>query len=980
MWALIAVLVAASYLYGAIPYAYLGTYLATGRKLTQEGTGNVGVINAFHVGGFWVGVLTISGEISKALLALGLAGHFYPGQLYVKLLLLMAAFFGTNFSPFLGFRGGKGSTLLTWGQLFLSPWVVAILALIGVPLHLLSTHRPVLKRLWMWLIPVAILLVERDWGYALFGTIAAVMLFFRTHERNDDYRFYGHTGPGEMEIWKRPIVDLRGVRTLARAGAKARNLRFLEDHGFPVPKTHVCTWEAYLRFQQEPDGVRERLRTALTGLLHPDRTYAVRSSANVEDDADHSFAGQFVTVLGVQGAGAVLEAMEQVWASARSERVTAYLQELGRDPQQVKMAVIIQEMVEPVVSGVAFSRNPMTGMSETIVEAVRGSGEALVQEGLTPGRWVSKWGTWIDVPEDSDIPLPVIEDVVAQTKAIARAYGKPVDLEWVYDGRQVWWVQLREITALDSVVVYSNRISKEFLPGIIKPLVWSVNVPLVNGAWVWLFTEAIGSNDIDPDTLARSFYYRAYFNMGTVGRIFELLGLPREALELLMGIEVEGPEKPSFRPGSRTYMLLPHMLGFAWTKLRFGHRTERFQARARAQYRTFERSALDGLGERALVAEIDRLYAVTQETAYYNIVVPLLMQLYTQALRRSLHRLGVEFRRFDLTHAFPELEELDPNVHLVRLHRLYQRIPRLARDLLRAEGVAALAGLEGEGVAAFRAAFRDFSARFGHLSDSGNDFSLAPWRETPGVILEMIADYRQPERPPSGQVRLADLRLPPLRRWLLNLLYRRARRFLYQREAVSSLYTYGYGLFRDYFLALGKCFVARGLLQAPQDIFYLYVDEIREAVAQGQAAESKMAEIARRKAEIEAYRDVTLPTVIYGDEAPFLEAEMGDVLKGVPTSRGTYSGPVTVVQGIQDFGKVDQGDVLVIPYSDVGWAPLFTRAGAVVAESGGMLSHSSIVAREYGIPAVVSVPGACRLADRVRVTVDGYRGLVRVHA
>ena len=107
---------------------------------------------------------------------------------------------------------------------------------------------------------------------------------------------------------------------------------------------------------------------------------------------------------------------------------------------------------------------------------------------------------------------------------------------------------------------------------------------------------------------------------------------------------------------------------------------------------------------------------------------------------------------------------------------------------------------------------------------------------------------------------------------------------------------------------------------------------------------------------------------------------MGDVLKGVPTSRGTYSGPVTVVQGIQDFGKVDQGDVLVIPYSDVGWAPLFTRAGAVVAESGGMLSHSSIVAREYGIPAVVSVPGACRLADRVRVTVDGYRGLVRVHA
>jgi phosphohistidine swiveling domain-containing protein len=468
--------------------------------------------------------------------------------------------------------------------------------------------------------------------------------------------------------------------------------------------------------------------------------------------------------------------------------------------------------------------------------------------------------------------------------------------------------------------------------------------------------------------------------MGTVGRIFELLGLPREALELLMGIEVEGPEKPSFRPGRRMYMLLLRMLRFAWTKLRFGRRAERFQARARAWYRTFEPSALDGLGERALVAEIDRLYAVTEETAYYNIVVPPLMQLYTQALRRSLHRLGVEFRRFDLTHAIPELEELDPNVHLARLHRLYQRLPGPARDLLRTEGVAALAGLEGEGAAPFRAAFRDFSARFGHLSDSGNDFSVAPWRETPEVLLEMIAGHRQPERPVGGRVRLEDLRLPPLRRWLFTLLYRRARQFLYQREAVSSLYTYGYGLFRGYFLALGKRFVARGLLQAPQDIFYLYVDEIREMVAQGQAAASKTAEVARRKAEIEAYRDVTLPTVIYGDEAPFLEAEMGDVLKGVPTSRGTYSGRVTVVRGIQDFGKVDQGDVLVIPYSDVGWAPLFTKAGAVVAEAGGMLSHSSIVAREYGIPAVVSVPRACRLADDAQVTVDGYRGLVQVHA
>jgi phosphoenolpyruvate synthase/pyruvate phosphate dikinase len=99
-------------------------------------------------------------------------------------------------------------------------------------------------------------------------------------------------------------------------------------------------------------------------------------------------------------------------------------------------------------------------------------------------------------------------------------------------------------------------------------------------------------------------------------------------------------------------------------------------------------------------------------------------------------------------------------------------------------------------------------------------------------------------------------------------------------------------------------------------------------------------------------------------------------LKGTPTSQGYYRGPVKVVKGLEDFHKVQQGDVLVVPFTDVGWTPLFARAGAVVAESGGILSHSSIIAREYHIPAVVSVQGATLLKDGMLVAVDGYQGEV----
>jgi pyruvate,water dikinase len=137
--------------------------------------------------------------------------------------------------------------------------------------------------------------------------------------------------------------------------------------------------------------------------------------------------------------------------------------------------------------------------------------------------------------------------------------------------------------------------------------------------------------------------------------------------------------------------------------------------------------------------------------------------------------------------------------------------------------------------------------------------------------------------------------------------------------------------------------------------------------------------VAGHKADIERFSNITLPTVIYGDEPPPVVDTSSEKLIGVPTSIGHYTGKVCVVRGIRDFNKVQQGDVLVIPYSEVGWTPLFARASAVVAESGGMLSHSSIIAREYNIPAVVSVAGATGLPDNSLVTVNGHTGEVIIH-
>jgi pyruvate,water dikinase len=394
------------------------------------------------------------------------------------------------------------------------------------------------------------------------------------------------------------------------------------------------------------------------------------------------------------------------------------------------------------------------------------------------------------------------------------------------------------------------------------------------------------------------------------------------------------------------------------------------------RFREFETRDLERLGERQLVRESDRLYGLTQETAYLNIVTPLLMLAYNRLLRRQLDRIGVAFDEFDLTHGLDELKELEPAAHLHRLHRQFTELdPALQKRVRRCnyEEFCRLPGLEPlqQGVAGFL-------RLFGHLSDSGNDFSYVPWRENPDLILDMVANYTPPPSDSSAKTRFEALQVSGARRGLLKWVYSRARSFRLHRESVSSLYTYGYGLFRNYYLALADRLVQRGILSKREDLFYLTAAEVREIVETARDRAWAKRLIGDRKREINRVREITPPSIIYGDEEPALSEELGDELIGVPTSRGQYTGPVKVLRGLQDFPRLERGDVLVIPYSDVSWTPLFAKAGAVVAEAGGILSHSSIVAREYGIPAVVSVPGACQLSDGIQVTVDGYLGKVTV--
>ena len=773
------------------------------------------------------------------------------------------------------------------------------------------------------------------------------------------------------------IIEIIKGKKLTNVGGKAAHFEFFLDQMVAMPRTFVIQWTAFVAAEQDETAVLQTLRSEIETVLDENRPYAVRSSANVEDGGQYSFAGQFESVLDVQGVDAILEAIQTVWHSARRESLRPYLDQAGLTESDVKMAVILQEMVEPKASGVSFSKNPMTGMDETIVEAVPGSGEALVQEGVTPNRWVHKWGDWITQTNPDNLPLSLIETIVSETKRLAKAYGAPIDLEWVWDGTAVNWVQIREITTLKNINVYSNRISREVMPGIIKPLVWSVNVPVVNSAWVDLIAELIGSHDIQPEDLAKSFHYRSYFNMSTLGQVFIALGMPTETLELMMGLE-GGEEKPRFKPSGQTYKHMPRMVRFAIDKLRFSRKIDAFLPMAEARYEAFAQQDLSQMDEKTLLTEIDALFEFTKQMAYFNVVGPLLMLAHNGRFQRQVEALGVDYVNFDLMYGVENLDQYDPSEHLDTLSATYQALDSKTKEMVKVEPVFEL--VKTGRAKQFTEPLIRFIKQFGHFSDSGNDFSAKPWRENLNFVADMVVNHERLETA-DRKISWDELPISGFKRWQLRGSYKRAQKFRFYRERISYDYTFGYGLFRNYFFALADRLVSREVLSEKEDVFYLYLEEIQSLVNQSTVEFEPMALVQTRRAEIESVKEYLLPDIVYGDDPPPPETAVTDQdqLNGIPTSRGYYQGPVRVINSIQEFDKMVPGAVIVIPYSDVSWTPLFTKAGAVIAESGGMLSHSSIVAREYNLPAVVSVTNATRiLQDDTVVSVDGFKGQVSV--
>ena len=757
--------------------------------------------------------------------------------------------------------------------------------------------------------------------------------------------------------------------------------------------------------------------------LGKERTFAVRSSATVEDAAGMSFAGQFESILNVHGADALLAAIKSCWLSLFSERALVYLARQRVPAEKVKMAVLVQEMVEASHAGVVFTADPLTGATDRfVVEYVSGLGDGLVQGTIQPGRAVveKRTGRVLASPENELLSSATLENLCDLARRTELLFSAPQDIEWAQREGGVFLLQSRPITTKASVrtwedrQIWTNVNTGEVMPDVVTPITWSMMQSLLR---VVGYVFRLAGADLKSAPIAGLVAGRLYFNANTVLAAVKPLsflinyslhkGTP-DFFQTLGGVSVEayrqGPLAipPEDLPdlGFRWpkyilswprifYNLITHSSrrrGCAWLA-RFKKQTDELDRLNLGAISTPELTRLCGQYIREVFKDADVFYLATQGAA---------LPVFRKACQDWLGEPGLTLRLFAALGGMPVAEA---GLALWRLAVLAhadsdtegavsseKSWPEVRDRLCRTE--------HGR---KFLAAWDAFMSEHGHHCRGELELFNARWSETPDYVLGVVRGYLRSigqSDPLENQRQLAGERKRlteqcrqrlknPIKRWIFSWSLRSAQKLAVFREEMKSQLVRQLAFSRRVLLALGQRLHEQGILSCRDDIFFLEVSEL-EPVATGGASFDWRERIKSRRREYEKNLKLNPPRIVNGrfdPNAPAWPVANVDakLLTGIPVSPGIATGSARVILRADEHEQVLPGEILIAPFTDPAWSPYFITAAGVVMEQGGILSHGSIVAREYGLPAVTNVLSATRVirtGDLVQV--DGNRGRVSV--
>ncbi|UKO97212.1 glycerol-3-phosphate acyltransferase [Nostoc sp. UHCC 0870] len=948
LWGALTILIVCPFL-GALPVIAWITYALKGRRLGQIGTKNISVSAAFYHGGTIVGVLAVLSEALKGMGAIFLARAFFPEGSVWELLALITLVFGRY-----SMGRGAGTTNVVWGLLVHDPLLSIFIGLLAIISFTLLQSRILVKYGVLVVFPLfMVILHAEDLPKILAAVALAGLLGWIYKKIPDDLNLPSQEGDAQSQAvfeylrGDRVILSLDDQLDTALVGQKASTLSQIKRWGYSVPKGWVLVPgddpEKLLNFLQPSD-------------LSP---LVVRSSAIGEDSEQASAAGQYQTLLQVTSKEQLQQAIAIVRDSYNYPAAVQYRRDRGLPDSA--MAVLIQQQVQSAYSGVAFSRDPITQQGDAVViEALPGSPTQVVSGKVTPEQYrafvvEADNLSSVQLEGTGRVPQAIIKQVAYLARRIEKRYlGVPQDIEWSYDGQSLWLLQARPITTL--LPIWTRKIAAEVIPGVVHPLTWSINRPLTCGVWGDIFSLVLGdrATGLDFTETATLHYSRAYFNASLLGEIFLRMGLPPESLEFLTrGAKMTKP------PLQSTFKNLPGLMKLLQQELNLEKDFKRdYQKVFIPGLSRLANENTEELEPAELLERIDFNLELIRIGTYYSILAPL-----SAAIRQGIFR--VKDEQID--------NSITPEVAAMRSLRTLAADAKQILSECEPEQVFEQLTQTPEGEKILYE-LDELLEDYGYLSDVGTNIAVPTWKEEPQPIRQLFVQLIQLSEPEKAA-------LEPSKR----------KRGIVQKRIdikgrVTEVYSRLLAVLRWKFLALEQIWLQSGWLKQPGDIFFLELEEVRLLVAD---ANTELVQHLNQIIEFrrsQFYQDSQIeqiPLVVYGDIPPHPTTAVGvysdQILQGIPASHGQAEGRIKVVRNLQNLPEIDKDTILVVPYTDSGWAPLLVRAGGLIAEAGGRLSHGAIIAREYGIPAVMDVKGATWiLQDDQRVRIDGSRGIVEL--
>ena len=810
------------------------------------------------------------------------------------------------------------------------------------------------------------------------------------------------------------IVPLADAQDVTLVGGKAINLYRLMQAGLPVPDGFVVTTAAFRKA-----GVTSTMPKTVAGLIQQaykilgEPTVAVRSSATAEDLAGASMAGQYDTFLDVTGSDAVVVAVQKCWQSLQAKRVQAYLKEQGIDPNDVAVAVVVQQLVPAEVSGVLFTANPRTGaLNEMIIEAVYGLGEGIVSGETQPDVYHvhADEGQVLDLhiahktkalrpgdPQYQTVPetqatkaclnyaqLQTLRHLGQQAQ---QHFGSPQDMEWALVNGHIHVLQARAITTLAETQAYHALLDEtrtfleaelsqgrgpwvrhnlsETLP-LPSPLTWSLIQPFMSGSGGFgRMHQRVGfkpSDAIRENGFLTLIAGQIYMDCTRLPEMFCPDYPYAYDLEQLRHNPDAAQQPPTVRHGTYKQLAVAARLGADVTKeLRCLALTldtafdSQFVPRVTAWCEVQAGQALTTLPDEDLMA----LWQAQQKTVLDDFGAMAFLPSMVEALAAT------DLKAFLTEHLWDD----DPEAIMQQL----SVSPVI--DVTLQSNIALQEVVQGQRT------WESWLHDYGFRGPGEFDLACPRWTERREELHNMasqLADAPAVSKRHYQRVSEAEQCLAQLKQQLdtslatdLETHVTLLQRYVRFREDGKAVFMRAFAQLRRTVWEFGR------RLQLDEAVFFLYADELSTALQQGFVPQDR---ITQRQHRQQAVQKLCLPHVIEARDIPSLgEPQVpddSDCWPAFPVASGSCTGPARIVLDPTQAHDLGKSYVLICPSTDPAWTPLFVKAAGLILERGGALSHGAIVAREMGLPAVVLENATTLFKESETLSINGNQGQI----